>query len=38
VRVRLTFLPPRPSAGLERRALAELLRADMAGALGVATI
>jgi len=38
VRVRLTFLPPRPSAGVERRALAQLLRADMAGALGVATV
>jgi len=36
VRVRLTFLPPRPSAGVDRRALAALLRADIAGALGVA--
>jgi 1-acyl-sn-glycerol-3-phosphate acyltransferase len=32
---RLTFLAPRPSAGGERRALARLLRADIAGALGV---
>jgi 1-acyl-sn-glycerol-3-phosphate acyltransferase len=37
VRVRLRFLPPRPSAGVDRRALAELLRADIAGALDVAT-
>jgi 1-acyl-sn-glycerol-3-phosphate acyltransferase len=36
VRVRLTFLPPRASGGVERRALAELLRADIATALGVA--
>jgi 1-acyl-sn-glycerol-3-phosphate acyltransferase len=35
VAVRLTFLPPRPSAGVERRALAAQLRADIAGALGV---
>jgi 1-acyl-sn-glycerol-3-phosphate acyltransferase len=35
VRVRLTFLPPRASAGAERRALAAQLRADIAGALGV---
>jgi 1-acyl-sn-glycerol-3-phosphate acyltransferase len=36
VRVQVRFLAPRPSAGVERRALAELLRADIAGALGVA--
>ena len=36
VRVRLTFLPPRASAGLERRELAAQLRADIAGALRVA--
>ncbi|MEO5844485.1 MAG: lysophospholipid acyltransferase family protein, partial [Caldimonas sp.] len=36
VRVRLTFLPPRVSAGADRRALAEQLRADIAGALGIA--
>ena len=36
VQVRLDFLPPRRSAGLDRRALAALLRADIAGALGVA--
>ena len=36
VRVRLTFLPPRASAGLERRELAVHLRTDMADALGVA--
>ena len=36
VRVRLTFLAPRASAGLDRRALATALRADMAGALGLA--
>ncbi|HEX4233555.1 MAG TPA: lysophospholipid acyltransferase family protein [Caldimonas sp.] len=35
VRVRLTFLPPRPTQGVERRALAEVLRADIAAALGV---
>ena len=29
------FLPPRPSAGAERRELAAQLRADIAGALGV---
>jgi 1-acyl-sn-glycerol-3-phosphate acyltransferase len=34
VRVRLTFLPPRASAGVERRALAGLLRGDIAAALG----
>jgi 1-acyl-sn-glycerol-3-phosphate acyltransferase len=37
IRVRVTFLPPRPSAGVERRALAELLRGDIAGALGVSS-
>lgn len=31
----LSFLPPRPSAGLERRALAEQLRADIGTALGL---
>jgi len=36
VRVRLAFLPARASAGLERRELAAQLRADIAGALGVA--
>jgi hypothetical protein len=36
VRARLTFLPPRATATVERRALAALLRADIAGALGVA--
>jgi 1-acyl-sn-glycerol-3-phosphate acyltransferase len=36
VRVRLTFLPPRASAGLDRRALAEQLRADIGAALGIA--
>jgi len=36
VRVRLTFLAPRASTGLERRELAAQLRADIAGALGVA--
>jgi 1-acyl-sn-glycerol-3-phosphate acyltransferase len=36
VRARLTFLPPRATANVERRALAALLRADIAGALGVA--
>ena len=35
VRVRVTFLPPRASAGVGRRALAGLLRDDIAGALGV---
>jgi len=35
VRVHVRFLVPRPSAGVERRALAELLRADIAGALGL---
>jgi 1-acyl-sn-glycerol-3-phosphate acyltransferase len=35
VSVRLTFLPPRASAGVDRRALAEQLRGDIAGALGV---
>ena len=33
---RVVFLPPRPSAGAERRELAARLRADMAGALGIA--
>ena len=32
---RLAFLPPRVSAGAERRALAATLRADIAGALGI---
>ena len=32
---RLAFLPPRGSSGVERRALAAELRADIAGALGV---
>jgi 1-acyl-sn-glycerol-3-phosphate acyltransferase len=36
VRVRLTFLPARASAGVDRRALAEQLRGDIATALGVA--
>jgi len=36
VRAKLTFLPVRASAGLERRELAAQLRADIAGALGVA--
>jgi 1-acyl-sn-glycerol-3-phosphate acyltransferase len=36
VRVRLSFLPARPSAGVDRRVLAGQLRADIAGALGVA--
>jgi len=36
IRVRLRFLPPRPSAGVDRRALAGLLREDIAGALDVA--
>ena len=35
VRVRLTFLPPRRSEHADRRALAALLRADIAGALGI---
>jgi 1-acyl-sn-glycerol-3-phosphate acyltransferase len=35
VRVRLQFLPPRASAGVDRRSLAALLRADVAAALGV---
>ncbi|MEO8312419.1 MAG: lysophospholipid acyltransferase family protein [Caldimonas sp.] len=35
VRVRLSFLPPRPAAGVDRRALAMLLRADIAAALGI---
>jgi 1-acyl-sn-glycerol-3-phosphate acyltransferase len=35
VRVRLAFLPPRPSAHVDRRELAALLRADIAGALGI---
>ena len=33
--VRLAFLPPRASAGVERRALAVMLRADIAGALAI---
>ncbi len=33
---RLAFLPPRDSSGAERRELARRLRADIAGALGVA--
>ena len=33
---RLAFLPPRASAGVERRALAAALRADVAGALAIA--
>jgi len=36
VRARLAFLPPRDSAGADRRALAEQLRGDIATALGVA--
>ena len=36
VRAKLTFLPVRASAGLERRELAAQLRTDIAGALGVA--
>lgn len=36
VRARLTFLPPRAATEIDRRALAALLRADIAGALGVA--
>ena len=35
VSVRLAFLPPRASAGVDRRELAALLRADIATALGV---
>jgi len=35
VRARLAFLPPRASAGADRRELAALLRADIAGALGI---
>jgi 1-acyl-sn-glycerol-3-phosphate acyltransferase len=35
VTVRLVFLPPRPSAGVDRRQLAEQLRGDIATALGV---
>ena len=35
VRVRLAFLPPRPSAGADRRELAALLRSDIAAALGI---
>ena len=35
VRVRLVFLPPRSSAHVDRRELAALLRADIAGALGI---
>jgi 1-acyl-sn-glycerol-3-phosphate acyltransferase len=36
VRVRLTFLPARASAGADRRALADQLRGDIAAALGIA--
>jgi 1-acyl-sn-glycerol-3-phosphate acyltransferase len=36
VRVRLTFLPARGSAGVDRRVLAEQLRGDIATALGIA--
>jgi 1-acyl-sn-glycerol-3-phosphate acyltransferase len=36
VRVRLTFLPARPSAGVDRRVLAGQLRGDIAAALGIA--
>jgi len=35
VRVRLAFLAPRPSAHVDRRELAALLRADIAAALGI---
>ena len=35
--VRLVFLPPRPAVGAERRELAQALRADIAGALALAT-
>jgi 1-acyl-sn-glycerol-3-phosphate acyltransferase len=35
VRVRLAFLPARASAGADRRALADQLRSDIAGALGI---
>ena len=35
VRVRLAFLAPRPSAHVDRRELATLLRADIAAALGI---
>jgi 1-acyl-sn-glycerol-3-phosphate acyltransferase len=35
VTVRLTFLPPRPSSGVDRRELAAQLRGDIAAALGV---
>ena len=35
VRARLTFLPPRASAGADRRELAALLRADIGAALGI---
>ena len=35
VTVRLIFLPPRASAGVDRRQLAEQLRRDIAAALGV---
>jgi len=35
VRVRLAFLAPRPSAHIDRRELAALLRADLAAALGI---
>ena len=33
--VRLAFLPPRPAPGAERRELAQALRADIAGSLGL---
>jgi 1-acyl-sn-glycerol-3-phosphate acyltransferase len=36
VRVRLIFLAPRPSAGVDRRVLAAQLRGDIATALGIA--
>ena len=36
VRVRLSFLAPRPSAGVDRRVLAGQLRADIGAALGLA--
>ncbi|MEP6740572.1 MAG: lysophospholipid acyltransferase family protein [Caldimonas sp.] len=32
---RIVFLPPRPSAGIERRALADALRSDIGAALGI---
>jgi 1-acyl-sn-glycerol-3-phosphate acyltransferase len=36
VRLRLSFLPPRASAGVDRRILAEQLRGDIAAALAIA--